>query len=257
MKQLWLVMLTGMSALYLIAQTESTRPAKQVTVEDGGVSEALESIFIPPMPDAPFTCMLHTEWAHPMADGGSITLVNQRRIARQANGRFYQERWVLVPRNGPLESKMSHIQIADPNSHTLTTCAMWLKECKVANYGGKTTTAYQPEGEPSGPLPGGRGAVTNESLGKDVSERVETVGTRITRTLNAWAMGNDRPLSIVREFWFAPSLGMNLVSKVSDPRFGTQSFTVTDLVLGEPDPALFEIPKGFTLKDDRAPAAQQ
>jgi hypothetical protein len=245
MKKLYLPLLLIISAaVVLVAQ-------KQVTVEDGGVSQALESIFIPPVVDAPFTCVLHTEWARVMPEGGTITTVNQRRIARQASGRFYQERWVLVPKNGPVQSQMSHIQIADPVNHTLTTCVMWKKTCEITAYGGKTSTVYRPDSQPSGPLPNGHGTLTNEPLGKDMLQRVETEGTRLTQNIGAWAVGNDQPFSITREFWFAPSLGINLVSKVSDPRFGSQSFTVSDLVLGEPDEQLFELPKGFTVNDAR------
>lgn len=216
----------------------------------------LESIFIPPMANAPFTLSLHTEWIKYMADGGTMTVVNQRKIARQGTGRFYQERWLLVPKNGQFQSPMSHIQIADPNEHTATTCAMMgPKVCRIANYGGTTTKVYKPADKPSGPLSDGTGTLTHEDLGKDMILGVETVGTRITMNVNALALGNDRPFAITREFWFAPSLGINLISKIYDPRFGTQIFTVTELALGEPDPVLFDLPKDFRIEDTRAPAA--
>src|SRR5580700_549632 len=100
------------AAVSAFAQTD--KPAS-VAVRDGGVSEALESIFIAPMANAPFTCILHTEWVRTMPDGGTMTLVNQRKIARESSGRFFQERRILVPKNGSGQSPLSHIQIADPN----------------------------------------------------------------------------------------------------------------------------------------------
>ena len=102
----------------LLAQTGATQSNQQAYVQDGGVSQRLESIFIPPMAGAPFTLTLSTEWIQTTPDGGTLTTVNQRRIARQGNGRFYQERWYLVPKNGSIQSQMSMIQIADPNSHS-------------------------------------------------------------------------------------------------------------------------------------------
>jgi hypothetical protein len=198
--------------------------------------------------------------ARGVEDGGTLTTANQRRIARQSNGRFYQERWVLVPKNGPVESTMSHLQFADPNNHTLTTYFIWSKVCKITAYEGSTSTlatVLRPDREEPGSIPDGRGTVTKESLGKDVAEHVETIGTRITRRLNSWTMGNSQPIIVTREFWFAPSLGMNLISKVSDSRFGSQTFIVSDLALGEPDAQLFDPPKGFTIKDDRTPVPQQ
>src|ERR1700756_1236885 len=67
---------------------------------DGGVREVLESIVIPPLPNAPFTATLDTEWVRYAGEGATITLVNERHIARDRNGRVYQERWYLVPKNG-------------------------------------------------------------------------------------------------------------------------------------------------------------
>ncbi len=222
-------------------------------MQDGGSNQVLESIFIPPMANAPFTLSLHTEWIKYMADGGTMTDVNQRKIARQGTGRFYQERWLLVPKNGKVQSPMSHIQIADPNEHTATTCMMMgPKVCRIARYGGTPTTVYKPMDEPSHMLPDGNGTVVHEDIGKDMILGVEVVGTRITTNLNAQVYGNDRPFSIAREFWFAPSLGINMISKVYDPRFGTQIFTVTESTIGEPDPALFDLPKDFRIEDTRA-----
>jgi hypothetical protein len=80
------------------------KKVQQVQAEDGGVSERLESIVIPPKPQAPFTLTLETEWVKTLSDGGTITFVNKRRIARDAKGRIYQERWALVPKDGKAES---------------------------------------------------------------------------------------------------------------------------------------------------------
>src|SRR5215472_15192979 len=116
------------SAVPLVAQVPVQQPPRQapprqvVHDEDGGVRTTMESIVIPPKPNAPFTLTLATEWVQSFVDGGSITLVNQRRIARDSKGRFYQERWALVPKNGKVESKTNVIQIADPNTHTLYNC---------------------------------------------------------------------------------------------------------------------------------------
>jgi hypothetical protein len=43
---------------------------------------------------------------------------------------------------------------------------------------------------------------------------------------------------------------------VTDPRFGTQTFTVTNLSLSEPDPNLFALPDGFRAVDQRSPVAR-
>ena len=99
MKLMGASLLAAMMASYAVvsavAQTGGPKHSDKqgpVYVQDGGVSQSLESIFIPPMVNAPFTCVLHTEWVRSMPDGGTLTLVNQRTIARESSGRFYQER---------------------------------------------------------------------------------------------------------------------------------------------------------------------
>ena len=62
-------------------------------------------------------------------------------------------------------------------------------------------------------------------------------------------------MTIDREFWYAAQLGFNLLSKRSDPRIGSQTFTVTNLALADPDPKLFELPEGFTVADESADGA--
>jgi len=82
----------------------------------------MESIVVSATPQAPFTLLLETEWVRALVDGGTITLVNKRRIARDSDGRIYQERWFLVPKNGNIESEMTTIQVSDPHAHTLYNC---------------------------------------------------------------------------------------------------------------------------------------
>ena len=88
---------------------------------DGGVSEVLQSIYIPPLLSAPFSAIVHTEWTRPMSGGGNFTFVNQRQVARDSRGRIYEERWVLAPKGSEDQSRMNVIQIADPTRvHSIT-----------------------------------------------------------------------------------------------------------------------------------------
>jgi hypothetical protein len=223
---------------------------------DGGVSQVLQSIYIPPMVNAPFTAIVHTKWERPIPTGGAITLVNKRSIARDSHGRFLQERWLLVPAGQDGDSRKNLIQIADPEAHTLYNCYVLFEprhQCVLESFAHDAVTSFRPTTAVTGPLAGGRGYANHEDLGPRTIENVDTVGTRDTITFDVGAAGNDKPFSIVREFWHAPSLGINLISILSDPRIGKQTFTITDVQLGEPDPGLFEIPKGFKVVDARKP----
>jgi len=239
------------------ARPDSAPPkaTPQFTVQDGGVRETLESIVIPPKAGAPFTITLQTEWIKTLYDGGTITTVNQRRIARDGKGRVYQERWFLVPKNGKIDSQMTTIQLTDPTAHTLYNCFMLEKphQCVLTYYSPTTTSVYRQAAVKTGELSNDRGSAIHEELGKQVISGLETTGTRDSVIYNQWIFGNDRKTTAMWEYWYSPELGINLLSIVSDPRFGKQVFTVSDVMLGEPDVKLFDLPEGFEVVDHRPP----
>ena len=261
----------ALSGFLLLAFSASMLPAQQaqlssnwqqngspeVTMHDGGVRQTLESIYIPPIPNAPFTAVVHTQWIRTLPDGGTLTVVNQRQIARDSTGRIYEERWLLVPKDSNVKSQMNVIQIVDPVAHTLHNCftLQTPHRCELLDYRGATTAVYRPPAVQNGPLPDGSGFRTHEELGSQDLAGIETVGTRDTTTINQGVMGNDRPYNIVREFWYAASLGINIRSEINNPSFGKQIFTVTDVTLSEPDPKLFQLPDGYEVVDRRKSAA--
>jgi hypothetical protein len=70
-------------------------------------------------------------------------------------------------------------------------------------------------------------------------------------------LGNERPLVSTREFWYSDELQTNLKVTRVDPREGTQAIWITDLSTAEPDPHLFEIPLGYSVRDLREPAQRK
>jgi hypothetical protein len=244
---LWLSSLISLAQVQQAQQPDSRAPA-----EDGGVREVLESIVIPSMPHAPFTAKLATEAVKYAADGATLTVVNERRIARDAQGRIYEERWFLVPKGGEVKSSMNWIQIADPKRRTLYNCSTELHICDLLVFDPTNDlSALSPRKRSSGPLPQGGGDVVWEDLGKRNIAGLDTVGTRETTTIDAGKMGNDQPLTYMSEYWHSEQLGINLLSVRSSPFFGKQIFTITELTAAEPDPQLFELPVGFKINDQR------
>ncbi len=73
---------------------------------------------------------------------------------------------------------------------------------------------------------------------------------RVTTTIGAGQFGTEKPVTVVREFRYNPALGINLRSTRDAPRSGKQTFTVTRISRDEPDPALWQVPAGFTVADD-------
>lgn len=232
-------------------QTVPSRPV--IPAQDGGVREVLESIVIPPVPDAPFTASLITEWVRYSPGGASITFINKRQVARDVQGRLYEERWALVPKDSDVKSRIQWIQIADPHLRTLYNCNMVSRVCDLLRYNPEPDlAAASARPQPSGPLPDGRGTLQLENLGTRMIAGMETTGTRVTTTLNPGTIGNDRPVVTSSETWRSDQLAVNLLSIRTDPLFGTQTFNVSELEAAPPDPQLFELPPGFTVRDQRA-----
>jgi len=86
-----------------------------------------------------------------------------------------------------------------------------------------------------------------DQLGMQSIEGVEAEGTRTVTTIPAEAIGNERPIEITYEKWYSRELQLVVMSKHSDPRFGEQTYRLTNIVRSEPDPALFSPPSGFRL----------
>jgi hypothetical protein len=221
-------------------------PQEPQRLPDGGTREVLISILIPSLPDAPFTATVNTEWIRQLPDGSTITLKNHRAIARDTAGRIFQERRSLVPDGGQIESAVSQIEISDPVSHELYICVPSERVCQLEQFS-------PPDSPHSAAVHRGPGSPGLEDLGKRSIGGLETVGTRETTVIPTGAIGNNSPLLTNREFWYSPQLGVNLISRRQDPRFGTQIFEVTAIALGEPDAKLFAIPSGSKILDLRKP----
>jgi hypothetical protein len=244
-------LLCMLSCPLCVAQVEQAPvPRRLPRTSDGGTREVLESIVIPGVLHAPFSATLATEWVKYSADGATMTLVNERHLARDGQGRIYQERWGLVPKNGSVKSPMTWIQIADPERRVWYNCSPQTHVCDRRLYDPAIdlSAASRPAGS-SHPLPQGDGFVNWEELGGRNILGVETVGVRETTTLNPGVMGNDQPLTSMREYWHSDQLGINLLSTVSSPVFGKQVFTITEINPGEPDPHLFDLPAGYRVRD--------
>jgi hypothetical protein len=238
---------------FLPAQNPPPHTDNVYVIHDGGATGRMESITVPPIPGAPFSLTLLTEWSRSLAGSGTMTLTNQRPIMRDGKGRIYQERWFLVPKGGTQKSEVEILQIMDPIQHTWYNCAVRSKICELLNFNMRGDMTYKPSIGVTGPLPDGKGYRQHEELGTSNTSGEDVTGYRDTTTLNPGVMGNDQPLVGTRESWYSPHLAINLISKVDSPTTGKQIFTVTALTTSEPDPKFFEIPEGYKIVDHRRP----
>ena len=96
-------------------------------------------------------------------------------------------------------------------------------------------------------------ATREEDLGEQVLEGVTARGTRVTQTIPAGAIGNERPIEIVSESWYSEELGALVSSRTFDPRVGETSYRLVNVVRGEPAPQLFMVPDDYERVSDPMP----
>lgn len=89
--------------------------------------------------------------------------------------------------------------------------------------------------------------VVKEDLGTRNIEGVDCSGTRQTITIPAGAVGNEKPILLVTETWFAPAIDAVVQSTTDDPRYGKTTYQLTNVQLSEPARSLFEPPTDFKL----------
>jgi hypothetical protein len=89
-----------------------------------------------------------------------------------------------------------------------------------------------------------------EDLGEQVLEGLLVQGTRMTDTIPAGMMGNERPIEIVTERWYSKDIDAMVLQRFSDPRVGETIYQLVNVVLGDPSPDLFQVPQGYTMAVD-------
>jgi hypothetical protein len=233
----------------LIAQAQAP---SQTTAHapDGGVREMLQSILIPPLSGAPFQATVTTEWTKILPDGTMATMKNHRTVARDSAGRIFEERKAFTPNGDKEPTQTTNLQYLDPNRHEFYNCIPLQRTCYVTT-DGRPALAKMPAGTgglqvcgcASAPRPGM--SVKQEALGEKAIGEIEAIGSREITTIAAGEIGNQKAEPIVKEFWYSPRLGVNLVTKRFDPRSGIQNFVVGNVSLSEPDPRMFEPPPEY------------
>jgi hypothetical protein len=197
---------------------------------------------------APFSAEATTEMIQELRDGNRIERQSTVTIARDGTGRVRREQ--ALPPIGPVipDSDVRMITISDPRQRVLYLIDPQRKTVSRAT-------------APSGPPPSPRGdrgpgdrrlpppQISSEALGNRQMLGLRIEGTRQTMTIPPGVFGNVGPIDVVTERWYSSELKIVLESRRSDPRMGDVTYRVTQLLRGEPDAALFEIPSGYTTVD--------
>jgi len=208
---------------------------------------------------APFSATASSESTQTLQDGTSIHRTTSSTLYRDSQGRFRRE--VTLSGFGPLQASgkpHTMITIGDPVAgvHYMLDPAQKVAHKMTPHQGGKggassdgRAQAFEQKMEKRLAKQEADGTVKKESLGTQAINGVNAEGTRITHTVPAGQIGNDKPIQIVFERWYSPDLQIVVKSTRNDPRFGTTTYALSNVQRTEPAAALFTVPADYTVKE--------
>ena len=207
---------------------------------------------------APFSATASSESTQTLQDGTSIHRTTSSALYRDSQGRFRRE--VTLSGFGPLQASgkpHTMITIGDPvaGAHYMLDPEQKVAHKMTPHHGGKggssdeKAQSFEQKMQKRMAKQEADGTVKKESLGTQAINGVNAEGTRITHTIPAGQIGNDKPIQIVFERWYSPDLQIVVKSTRSDPRFGTTTYALTNVQRAEPSAALFTVPSDYTVKE--------
>ena len=220
--------------------------ASLLLVSSGSAQESsrahADGIEILPLTENTFSARYSIDTIQNQDDGSLKTVHVDTSVARDRQGRVYREHRSIVSSNSEKESGLVDIFILDPAAHNRTSCTVATRHCRVVRYLGPSFLKPAPDGllDPSAHF------VTRKSLGSDIIDGFNVIGTRETVEIRGGWPEEKWQVS-TREFWYSPDLGVNLSAK-SNPIAGEMTIRIVDLSRSDPDPALFQIPSGFVVE---------
>ncbi len=217
-----------------------------------------QDIFLTPVPGVPFSAVVEVQRAVIRPDGSGFNLKSIRIMARDGIGRIHNESRALIPVTSTETPDIEHIHLYDPRTRIST-------EIDARKHTFYTRTIHHPPstvpptvryGSPSGTGIPQNDFSKEEDLGSQEIEGVQARGVRETQIIPAESSETGKEITVTDEYWYSDELRINVVMKHNDPRTGTKTLTVTNITRGEPDPALLEIPEGYTQAGAAQPPPQ-
>ena len=210
-----------------------------------GVSVHVEGVFVTPVPSVPLTALVEIESTQVLEDGSTVVKKTFNDIARDFQGRIYNERRQFVSPSFTGKPRILSFHIYDPVTRLNTFFDPATHIARQSTW---------PEAKKDVEVNTGSSArdplVEEEDLGTATMENVLVHGLRRIRTVPANVSGIGKPVAVVDEYWYSEELHLNMLVKHEDPRSGQQMVTVTRVDRNEPKPTMFEIPRGYKVVDE-------
>ena len=215
-----------------------------------GPQTHVDGVFVTPVPGASFSATAQLETTQVLSDGTSETKKTINQIARDFQGRIYNERRRLVPTSFTGTPRLLSFHIYDPVTKLNTFLDPFTHIARQSIFRGPSQSA--PIGVASGASKASESGpeAQEEDLGNEFMENVRVHGVRVTKTIPQGVSGAGTPVVVTDEYWYSDELHINMLVKHREPRTGEQTVTVTQMNRAEPDPARFQIPHVYKVVDE-------
>jgi len=216
---------------------------------------------------APYSADVITESTQTFSDGNRIVLRTSARVYRDNEGRTRREEHRpsgntlititdpsagtsitldvehKVARQGPVLDKLLYARQAADHARLDALGAQVQGLTLLLNGAPATASVRTGPGDGAGAEQSNVEQLPGQTVGDVLAE-----GIRRTTTIAAGAIGNERPITVVSEEWTSPELKILVRSENSDPRVGKTSYRLENIVRGDPDPSLFQVPPDYALQ---------
>jgi hypothetical protein len=265
----WFVAVVIAGALTTSAWAQNEPPCRLGFRPFRNTSDELSAEGVPSRTGAPFLATVKWTLDQQLADGNAIHAVKLTRLARDSAGRTRFENPMGCDRgeDGQLHAR-TDITLYDPATKTTTVWTVGFTSEKVANVTHQPAPVARPAPtaeEQAEVAERQREAVERQKvaaaeisldrvpqtihLGTITIGGVSADGTRYVETISADSEGNKRTIEFVREYWRSKDLLRTVKMVMDNPMSGRSAFELQDISRQEPDASLFQVPAGYTVKD--------
>lgn len=199
-----------------------------------------------PVTGAPFSADIVWENTRVLNDGNRIVDERHGRIDRDSQGRSRCEL-------EDARKTITVIEIVDPVAKIAIRLDPRKKLATVTHFP-QTPQAAAPSSQPVAEKkpekpPAADPRHTMQTLSSRELEGLTVTGTRFANIIEARQDGNDKPITTSLEEWYSGDLKLTLLSIRDDPRNGKMVDKLVNIHTNEPEPAVFRVPDGYTVKD--------
>jgi len=245
----------------------------------GSMSMRVETMDAAPVKGAPFCATVSTEHTQNLSDGNRIHTTDSSTLCRDSEGRTRREASLNLMGAAAQASTPKLVTIVDPVAgvrYILDATDKIAHKMPLKTFG---PDGPPPDG-PIGPRKGDRVMIVQDSggsgpnlffkdieinktgpdssnppatenLGDQTINGIHATGSRVTTTIPAGKMGNEKPIIVTSERWYSPELQATVMTKHNDPWSGELKTEFTNVNTSEPDASLFTVPSDYKVVDDR------